>query len=190
MSFDFVAARENMIEGQVRTSDVTDAALVGAMRRVDRHTLCSPDQAVVAYADRELPIAPGVWLMRPREAAKLLQAVSARPGEHGLCIGAPYLAAVLEEMGLTVDSREAGLARDVEPNAYDLIVSEASVVEAPQSWLDGLRPFGRLAVVVRRGLVGHATVWRRGPDTLSRREMFDASPPYLAGFEPAPAFSF
>ena len=46
------------------------------MRRVARETLCpKADKAYLAYADAEVEYAPGRWLMRPRDVAKLLHAV-------------------------------------------------------------------------------------------------------------------
>ena len=78
MTFDFRAARLTMVESQVRTADVTDLAITDAMRTAPREGLC-PDKAGLAYADAEIEYAPGLYLMRPREIGKLLQAVQPRP---------------------------------------------------------------------------------------------------------------
>src|SRR5690606_2957068 len=98
----------------------------------------------------------------------LLQGLDARAGEKALAIAAPYAAAVLAHMGLTVTAQEsdagvfevvgaalaeAGVETMVAPlsqpqgEGYDLIVSEGGVIGRPESWIAALRPGGRLAVV-------------------------------------------
>jgi protein-L-isoaspartate(D-aspartate) O-methyltransferase len=50
---------------------------------------------------------------------------------------------------------------------------------------------GRLAVVERSGPVGKARLYIRGEDGLvARREIFDATPPMMHGFEAAAGFAF
>ncbi len=190
MSFDFRAARLTMVESQVRTSDVTDFAITDAMRRVERERLCGTDKAAVAYADAELEYAPGQWLMRPREIGKLLQAVAARPGERALCIAAPYAAALLEAMGLTVVQAAAEPLGTPAGGPFDVIVSEGAVAEIPEAWLAALAEGGRLGVVVRDGPVGKAWLFTVQDGHRAGREVFDATPPYLPGFSPRPQFAF
>ncbi len=96
MSFDLAAARTNMVDSQVRTADVTDLAIQDAMAAIAREALAPADQRFRAYADTELPYAPGRWMLRPRDIAKLLQALAPRAGERALAIAAPYGAAVLD----------------------------------------------------------------------------------------------
>jgi protein-L-isoaspartate(D-aspartate) O-methyltransferase len=190
MPFDFAAARSNMVDGQVRTSDVTDLKLIEAFRNVARETLCPPEKAAFAYADVEIAYAPGRWLMRPREVAKLLQALDPQPGGRALAIAAPYAAAVLQAMGLTVERMEDGDLRAPPGKDYDIIVCESAVERAPEAWISALAPGGRLGVVERRGPVGKARLYLQSEQGVAAREVFDASPHYLAGFEPQPGFAF
>ena len=71
-----------MVDTQVRVNDVTDLTIQAAMRAVPRECVLPRRQAHMAYADAEVEYAPGRWLLRPRDAAKLLQAVRPRPGER------------------------------------------------------------------------------------------------------------
>src|SRR5579864_6053208 len=96
MSIDFAAQRATMVESQVRVADVTDYAIQDAMRAIPREALLPAERAYLAYADAEAEYAPGRWLLKPRDVAKLLQALKAQPGERALAIAAPYAAAVLE----------------------------------------------------------------------------------------------
>lgn len=190
MTFDFRAARLTMVESQVRTSDVTDFAITDAMRHVPRETLCGTDKAPLAYADAEIEYAPGLWLMRPREIGKLLQTVGPRPGERALAIAAPYAAALLEAIGLTVVQVSAEDAAAPLDGDFDVIVSEGAVAAVPEAWTSALAEGGRLGLVLRDGPVGKAWLFTRQDGKLAGRDVFDATPPYLPGFAPRPQFAF
>jgi protein-L-isoaspartate(D-aspartate) O-methyltransferase len=206
-----------MVNTQVRTNDVTDLDLIEAMRAVPRERYCAPARAFAAYADAEPEICPGRWLMRPRDVAKLLQAARPVPGERALAIAGPYAAAVLAHVGLEVTAQEgdarasavvgpplgeAGVVsvttdlKTPEGSGWDLIVCEGAVAQAPEAWLMALRPGGRLAVVLRDGPVGKARLFVRLEESGGKeggstsREVFDATPPVLQGFERQPVFQF
>ena len=190
MTADLAAARNNMVESQVRTADVTDHLIQDAMRRVEREAVCPPERRALAYADAEVPYGEGRWLLRPRDAAKLLQAVRPRPGERALAIAAPYLAVVLEAMGLEVDRLDEGDLTAPAGGPYDVIVCEGAVSEAPAGWLSAIGHRGRLGVIERKGTVGKARVYLMGDGALGAREAFDAMAPMLPGFEARTQFAF
>lgn len=190
MTFDFTAARKNMVDSQVRTSDVTDPAILEAIRLVERERLCPPDKQALAYADTEIPCGAGRHLMRPREAAKLLQALRPRAGERALAIAAPYIAAVLEAMGLVVDRLDEGDLTTPAGGGYDVVVSEGAVTVTPPGWIGALAKGGRLAVVERNGPVGKAKLYTKAEHGVGVREVFDSTPPILSGFEAKPHFAF
>jgi len=60
----------------------------------------------------------------------------------------------------------------------------------PGAWFAALGRGGRLAVVERSGVQGRAMLYVRSDDGVGSRALFDATPPILAGFEPAEGFSF
>lgn len=186
MTFDFVAARQNMVETQIRTNDVTDPAVQKAMRASPREQFCG-DAVHLAYADTEVPYAPGRWLMRPRDIGKLLHALKPRAGEKALAIAAPYAADVLRRIGLEVV--------EVEPQAqlagsFDVVITEGSVAEVPQAWLAALAPGGRLGLVERTTAAGQARIYLLTDDGIGARTAFDAAPPWLEGFAKTSAFAF
>jgi protein-L-isoaspartate(D-aspartate) O-methyltransferase len=189
-SFDFAAARETMVESQVRPSDVTDAAIQDAMRQVARETLLPPDKAGLAYADAEIAYAPGRWLLRPRDVAKLLQLVEPRAGERALAIAAPYAAAVLKAMGLTVARVDGDDLLGLPDGEFDVVISEGAVTHAPQRWQEALDQGGRLGVVERRGPVGKARLYTNNDGLIASREVFDSAAPLLPEFAPRPSFAF
>ncbi len=208
---DFHAARQNMVESQVRVNDVTDTPLQLAMRHVARERLCAPSQGFCAYGDVEPQIAPGRVLMAPRDVSKLLQTVEPKSGEKALCIAAPYAGAVLASVGLNVTVQEGDprTMAVIEPYlkelkvatavadlkvpvgaSYDVIVVEGAVAELPAAWLKALKPGGRLGVVLKDGPVGRARLYIRLENGFSEREVFDSSPSTLPGFARTPSFEF
>lgn len=189
MTVDYGAARLNMVESQVRTNDVTDVAIHDAMRALPRENFCPADKAFQAYADVDVEYAPGRWLLTPRDVSKLLQALKPRAGEKALAIAAPYAAAVLEHIGLVVTQAAADPTATVS-GEYDLIIVEGAVSQAPAAWLKALAPEGRLGVIERNGPVGRAKIYVRGEEDVGAVEVFDATPPVMAGFEAAPSFTF
>ncbi len=187
---DFAAQRQTMVDSQVRVSDVTDLNIQTAMRTVPREVFCPPTKAYFAYADAEIEYAPGRWLLRPRDVAKLLQAVRPRAGERALAIAAPYAAAIMQALGLSVTQSEAGDLDAATAGQYDVVVCEGAVAAAPEAWIEALAIGGRLGVVVRDGPVGALRLYRRAADGVGWRAVFDATPPILAGFEAKAGFVF
>lgn len=185
---DFAAARLNMVESQVRTADVTDVRIHDAMRKLPRERFMPQDKAHLAYADIEVEYAPGRWLLKPRDVAKLIQALRPMPGERALAISAPYAAALIEELGVAVARIEAG--DDLPGGEFEIIVCEGAVSRTPEAWTSALTENGRLAVVERDGPVGKACLYVRTEDGVGRRDLFDAFPPVLAGFEVRHGFAF
>ena len=94
---DFAAARRHMVDGQVRTADVTDLRVISAMLEVPRERFVPQAAAALAYLDLDLPVGEGAArrLLKPMVLAKLIQAADLdrdRPGarcrlRHRLCGG-------------------------------------------------------------------------------------------------------
>lgn len=184
---DFAAARLNMVDSQVRTQDVTDVRLQDVMGVLDRERFVPADRTHLAYADIEVAYAPGRWLLKPRDVAKLLQALRPMPGERALAISAPYAAAVMAALGVAVTQAEAG--GELPAGDFDIVVCEGAVGATPQAWLQAIAVDGRLGVVERDGPVGKACLYGRTAGGVGRRELFDSFSPVLAGFESQHGFA-
>ena len=74
----FATARQKMVDGQVRPSDVTDLRIIDAMLAVPREAFIPPAQRALAYLDLDLDISEGGsakrFLIKPAVTAKMLQA--------------------------------------------------------------------------------------------------------------------
>src|SRR6202790_2829524 len=74
----FSTARQKMVDGQVRPSDVTDNRIIDAMLAVPREAFVPPSQRALAYLDLDLDVSEGGsakrYLIKPAVIAKMLQA--------------------------------------------------------------------------------------------------------------------
>ena len=99
------------------------------------------------------------------------------------------IAALLESLGLQVQRVDDPALVPSDARAQ-VIVCEGAVAKAPAAWIDALDLNGRLGVIERDGPVGRAAVYLRAEDGVGRRQVFDATPPVLAGFEAQHGFAF
>jgi protein-L-isoaspartate(D-aspartate) O-methyltransferase len=121
---DFSTARQKMVDGQVRPSDVTDMRIIDAMLAVPREAFVPESQRALAYLDLDLDVseAGGVkrFLIKPVVIAKMLQAAEIAETDNVLVVGCAsgYAAAVVAALGSRVTATEsdgalAGKANDV-----------------------------------------------------------------------------
>lgn len=216
---DMSAARLHMVEGQVRTNDVTDKRITEVMGRLERERFVPPAQRALAYAEMCVEVKPGRFLLDPRSFAKLLQIAEVQEGDRVLDIACAtgYSSAVLSALSADVVALEEdeALAKEatsalrscpklgrlngvVGPHCdgvpaqapFDLIFVNGAVEEIPVAWVSQLKEGGRIAVILRDGPVGKANFCVRKGGVLSRRVAFDATVPVLPGLERARSFVF
>lgn len=80
---DFKSARVNMLEGQVRTNDVSDRKLQDVILDVPRELFVPKAVQSLAYSDSSVEFADARHLMRPRTFSKLMQAAGVTEGGCG-----------------------------------------------------------------------------------------------------------
>jgi protein-L-isoaspartate(D-aspartate) O-methyltransferase len=103
----FSIARRTMLDNQIRTADVTDAAVLAAFGSVPREAFVAPELQPLAYTDLALrltPGAPGRWLMAASPLAKLIQLANAGPTDTALVVGSGsgYSVAILAAIAASV----------------------------------------------------------------------------------------
>ena len=116
---DYAAAREAMVDRQVRTADVTLYPIIDAMLAVPREDFVPLELRPVAYLGEHVPLAPGRVLLDPRVFAKLLDALNVGPRDLVLDVGCGlgYSTAVLARMAEAVVALEADPAMAAEAEA-------------------------------------------------------------------------
>src|SRR5262245_36041985 len=110
----FAVQRKMMVDGQVRTSDVTDRALIAAMLDVARERFVPASMAGLAYLDMDVAVTearagePGRRLLKPMVLAKLIQAAEITANDRVLDVGCAtgYASAVLSKLAHEVVALE------------------------------------------------------------------------------------
>ena len=217
---DYAIQRKNMVESQVRPSDVTDRRIIRAMLDLPRERFVPERVQGLAYMDGPVQIgaAPRRSLLSARVFAKLVQAADIEPSGVVLDVGSAtgYSAAVLSHLAgrvvaLESDPAMVSLAKESlqtlgianvmlvqgdlaqgwpTEGPFDAILIEGAVEAVSRELLDQLKDGGRLVAIVRSGNSGRATVWSRDGSTFGTAEIFDATADVLPGFEKAHAFAF
>jgi len=215
--FDTVTARRMMVDGQVRTADVTNLDLIAAMLAVPRELFVPAALSGQAYVDGDVPIGAGRALLKPMVVAKLIQGAQVGAGDHVLDVGCGtgYAAAVLARIVASVVALEedAALAQRAEaalaaagarvsvvrgsltagwpPAApYDVILLNGATEIVPEALGRQLKPGGRLACIFGHAPNGKGMIYRMVEDHLVGRPIFDAGAPVLPGFVAPAAFVF
>jgi protein-L-isoaspartate(D-aspartate) O-methyltransferase len=112
----YAAARERMVEFQLRRRGITDEGVLRAMGRVPRHCFVPPRLRDRAYADTPLPIGHGQTISQPLMVATMVEALELTGRERVLEVGAGsgYQAAVLAAIAPEV------VALEIIPELVDL----------------------------------------------------------------------
>lgn len=171
---------ENLIDGQLTPNDITNEALLDAVRTVPRELFVPEAFKATAYVDEEIPLGEGRVLIEPLLQAKLLQAMETAPHESVLIVGGAsgYSAALLARFAARVEMveenpalahaaidalKQCGVANvNVVQNPlthgaagagpYDAILIEGAVHQVPDAIASQLKEGGRVLVCLNKHL--------------------------------------
>ena len=147
--------RKNMVESQVRPSDVTDRRITLAMLSIAREAFVAPERRSLAYMDQDIPLGDGRTggraMLAPRTLAKMIQVLSPDAGDVILDVGCGtgYSSAVLARLASTVVALEEdqGLAQEATRVLQAQGVDNVAIVQGPLT--DGYAsegPYDRILV--------------------------------------------
>lgn len=170
-------ARTQMLGQQLRAWDVLDDRVLDVVGTTPRERFVPDGYRELAFADTEIPIGHGQFMLAPKIEGRLLQSLQITPVDEVLEVGTGtgYLTACLARLSARVNSIDiysdfvvdAGrrladigvenarcealdaMSLDITA-AYDVIAVTGSMPELEQRFVDMLRPRGRLFVVVGR----------------------------------------
>jgi len=216
MKTDF--ARQQMVEQQVRAWDVLSSDILQALMTVPREQFVPVGFEALAFADTEIPIGHGEFMMTPTLEGRLLQALDLKSTDSVLEIGTGtgFVTACLARLAgeiTSVDIYEDFLktaaanledsgTRDIEllvmdatkelPDAqYDAIAVTGSIQTFDPRFVMALKPGGRLFVVVGDAPVMDARlVTRTGDNEWKTDSLFETSLKPLINANLQPQFSF
>ncbi len=215
----YVQARSNMVEQQIRTWNVLDQRVLDFIGQIPRE-LFVPDQfRNLAYAEMNIDIGRGQVMMTPQVEARILQAAEVHADDKILEIGtgSGYLTALLANMGGHVYSIEIfpELQQRAEEHLdelgihnvslesgdgsngwdryapYDVIVITGSLPVLPESFQESLAAKGRLVAIVGESPMMEAHVITAGSDSSFRDEyLFSTEIPPLINAPRPQHFTF
>jgi protein-L-isoaspartate(D-aspartate) O-methyltransferase len=216
---DYAAARQHMIDSQIRTNKVTDQSVIEALASVPREAFVAEAQKKLAYIDRPVAIGAGRRMTEPMVLARLLQVAHLKPSDTALVVGAGtgYSAAILARLvrkvvalesapelaeraktilaglghgNVSVAAGDLGAGRAAD-GPYDFILVDGAAEVVPEALTAQLADRGRLAVVIKdQGVVGRGTLFTRADGVVSQRAIFDADTEVLPGFTRPQRFVF
>jgi protein-L-isoaspartate(D-aspartate) O-methyltransferase len=214
---DFALRRAHMVDGQLRTCDVTDQAVLSAFARLPRESFVAPAFASLAYLDRDAPAlgAHDRLLLAPMALAKLVQAASVRPGDKALDVagGSGYSAAILASIGAQVVALEndsgaiaaakallasesliefvsGDLADGVVGRSFDVILLNGAFDGVPEKLIAQLADNGRFVAVDASSGAPKAVLIEMKGGVPSRRILFGANAVALPAFRRKVGFAF
>ena len=153
----FSTARQNMVDCQVRPSDVTDARIIEAMLKVPRELFVLLDRRALAYLDLDLDVSEEAsarrCLIKPAVTARMLQAATIRETDKVLVVGCAtgYIAAVAGQFAseVTATESESTLAAKASAVLAELGMGKVSIQVAAAT--DGDRAHAPYDVIVLNG---------------------------------------
>ena len=103
---DTLAARQQMVDQQIRTWEVLDPRVLDVFAMVPREAFVPPEYRELAFADTSIPIGLGQSMLAPKIQGRILQALSVGAADRVLEIGSGngYLAACLGLLGSSTRS--------------------------------------------------------------------------------------
>ena len=171
----------------------------------------------MAYADEDLPLPDGGWLIEPVVLARLIQGAGVREADVVLVIGCStgYAGVVLSRLAATVilveprrrrrpsrgcwtswgrqrrsgGQRGSGRRRS-EPGALRHRLSRGLGGQRAAVSLRADRETGRIVAVLDDGRIGKATLFTKLHGVVGQRELFDAQIPPCPGLVASPGFAF
>jgi protein-L-isoaspartate(D-aspartate) O-methyltransferase len=163
-----------MVDHQIAARGLDSPALLAAFRAVPREEFINSSYASYAYQDSPLPIESGQTISQPYIVALTIDAAEIGEGDEVLEVGAGsgYAAAVIGQIAakVTAVERHSELVRIAqerierlgydnvrivegdgtlgwpEEAPYDAIVAAASGSHVPKSWIEQLKPGGRIVM--------------------------------------------
>jgi protein-L-isoaspartate(D-aspartate) O-methyltransferase len=153
----FSTARQKMVDGQVRPSDVTDLRIIDAMLAVPREAFVPESQRALAYLDLDLDTSEGAspkrFLIKPAVLAKMLQAAEIRDTDNVLVASsAPgYAAAVVARLARQVTATETEPVQAARTREVLAQLGLGNVILSGAAVADGVPGNGPYDVIVLDG---------------------------------------
>jgi protein-L-isoaspartate(D-aspartate) O-methyltransferase len=152
----FSTARQNMVDCQVRPSDVTDNRIIDAMLEVPREAFVPQNQRPLAYLDLDLDVGDAGskrFLIKAAVTARMLQAAEIKATDKVLVVGCAtgYAAAIVAQFAGEVTATEGDPALAAKAKAALSDIGLGRVTVATAAAADGHAANAPYDVIVLNG---------------------------------------
>lgn len=210
-------ARFNMIEQQIRPTNVSAPEVLALLGIVKREDFFPQEQKSLAFFDTGLPLAAGIVSLSPKLEARIVQEVAAKKTDTVLIVGADsgYLAALLAHQarhvtvmeavaevkalaqenilknGITnVDVQWGDALQNTGFSTFDVIILTGSLESVPQNLQEQLTVGGRLFVIIGKAPVMTAQLISRESELFfNTKQLFETSVAALSQMAPVSTFT-
>jgi protein-L-isoaspartate(D-aspartate) O-methyltransferase len=183
-------ARRQMVEQQIRTFEVSATGVLEVLGELPREDFVPPGFRDLAFADVQIPLKHGRFMMTPTVEGRLLQLLALRRDDHVLEIGSGSgflcaclarlarsvvsvdifqdfsegAAAILRNLGIdNVTLKTMDATRELPEGKFDAIAVTASCPIFDDRFFAALNPGGRLFVITGSSPVMEAQLVVKGP---------------------------
>jgi protein-L-isoaspartate(D-aspartate) O-methyltransferase len=188
MNIDYSGQRVKMVDGQVRTTDVTDLAIISALLQIPREEFVPEKARPIKRSDVVLDVGC---------ATGYSSAVLSRLSSQVIALESdPELARLATETLSAFGFDNVAVVEGPLPEGYpaeapyDVIILEGSVGAVPHALHDQLKEGGRLVAVEGHGNAGKARIYLKTGAKVTGRYAFNAAIKPLPGFEIVRGFEF
>ena len=211
-------ARRQMVQHQVRTVEVFDDAVLNVLSSVPREQFVPAGMEALAFAETELPLGNGQFMMEPNVEGRMLQSLAIQPSDRILEVGtgSGFVTACLARLGKSVTSidlfedfqaaaaanlEDSGISnfelqimdatKELPEGEFDVIAVTGSIETFDPRFVMALSQGGRLFVVVGNSPNMEARlVTRTGDNDWQTTSLFETDLPRLVNGSMPPQFSF
>ena len=216
---DFSFLRKNMVDCQLKPNKIINLDLIDAFLKVPREIFVNKKNINQCYLDVNIDLTKNRFLLNPMVCARLIQSLNINKNDTVLTIGSGvgYNSVILSYLCNTVIGIESiksfyDFSVDVliklevnnvvfikskiengysDQQPYDCIIIEGGVNHVPIEILNQLSENGRLvAVEIKEGNVGKATMYQRYGKEFIKNYLFDAYVPIFDGLKKIQKFNF
>lgn len=203
------AAKFNMIEQQIRPWEVLDNRVLSTLDAISREDFVPEHYRGLAYADCQIPLPGGVYMLPPTIEGRLLQSLLIDEDDEVLEVGCAggYITACLAHLAervtsiasspeirdiasrnaannslTNIDFEQASLAEFDQPHGFDVIAVTGSLAKVPENLRQALKLGGRMFVVTGDAPVMQALLISRVSESeWTTQSLFETVLPRLNG---------
>ena len=215
--FDYKKARKNMVDNQIRPSNVTNRDLLRSLSWVQRENFLSLEDSTLSYSDTDLLMEDGRTITNPRLIAKMIDSLKIKKEDIVLSIapGFGYSCALMATLcNLVVAVERESIAEEaqnrlveggfdnvivipgdfsqgaVKHGPYDALIIEGGLEILPENLSNQVKLGGRIVAIFVEGKLGKCNYGIKTQSGIDWRVLFEVSCPILSEFKNNQEFVF